>query len=125
MNGSMNLCGASTFFLWQGRLPGLQRLHLAFGGHLYFIGGHGGQLDLPPHALVVSRAIGLARGSERLGLNLGPGIMESEAALYGYFERGHGSRFPKYLGCLHFLQHDTAAIKMNSCSTRSRIFVIL
>lgn len=123
--GSINLLGGSVILLWHGRKKHiLQRLQLAFGGHLYFVGGHGGHFDLPPQFLVLM-GIGLGVGSGGLFGSLGPGIRESEAALHGYRERGHGDRFPTYLGCLHFLQHDTAAIKINSWSTRSRIFAIL
>lgn len=126
-------------FLWHGRKHDLQRLHLVFGSHLYFIGGHGGHFDLPPQFLL-SIGIGLGLGSGGLGGGFGPGIGEPEAdllqglleleavlqgLLHGDFDRGHGDRFPTCLGCLHFLQHDTAAIKTNSWSIRSSIFAIL
>lgn len=123
MYGSIYLFGLALF-LWHGRKHDLQRLHLAFGGHLYLAGGHGGHFDLPPQVFV-PRGIGLGIGSGGLCGSLGPGMRESEAALVGYRERGHGNRCSICLGCLHFLQHDTAAIKINIWSTRSRIFVIL
>lgn len=131
MNGSMYL-GFASLFLWHGRQHDLQRLHLAFGGHLYFTGGHGGHVFLPPQ-FILSMGIGPGKGSGGLGGCLGPdGSVSalSQATLqencgHDIRERGHGFRVPMYLGCLHFLQHDTAAIKTNNWSTRSSIFVIL
>lgn len=146
MYGSMYLFVGLACFLWHERKHDLQRLHLLVGSHLYFVGGHGGHFDLPPQFLL-SIGIGLGLGSGGLGGNFGPGIREPEAErvpiaegalqgllqldddfeglLHGDFDRGHGSRFPTCLGCLHFLQHDTAAIKTNSWSTRSSIFASL
>lgn len=68
MNGSMYL-GIGSLSLWRGRQHDLQRLHLAFGGHLYFRGGHGGRFDLTPQFFL---SVGPGTGSSGLGGCLGP-----------------------------------------------------
>lgn len=109
-----------SLFLWHGRNKHpLQRLHLAFGGHLNLLGGHGGQLFSPPQFLA-SKGIGPGLGSGGLGGGFGPGGIRDIEAVWIAGGLGcriafeHGLRVPKYLGCLHLRQHSAAAIKINN-----------